>query len=90
LKQDIHFVPGITYLKPSHNASKIEKIPPTAAPITMPMDTPFVPVLVGVVSGLGILTYSEKLEFILAAKTKNQTWITKYLIVFNMLIASGI
>ncbi len=48
----------------SHNASKTNRIPPKAAPITTPMDTPFETVLVGVVTGLII---EKKLEFMIAA-----------------------
>ncbi len=41
------------------------RIPPSAAPITTPRETPFEPVLVGVVAGI-----EKKLEFMLAAKNQ--------------------
>jgi hypothetical protein len=54
--------PNFKYLKQSHTASKTKKIPPRAAPITIPMDAPFELVLVGMITGT-----KEKFEFMLAA-----------------------
>ncbi len=68
MKQEAQNVPGFRYLKPSHKARRIERIPPRAAPTTTPRDTPFIPVLVGVVIGI-----KEKLEYMVAAtKRLNQ------------------
>jgi hypothetical protein len=47
----------------SHKASATVEIPPTAAPITTPIDTLSDPALVGVVIGK-----DEKIELVLAAR----------------------
>jgi hypothetical protein len=42
----IGVISDFKYFKPNQKANKIKRIPPRAAPITTPMDTPFEPVLV--------------------------------------------